>query len=268
MSQGYKALIADDEPLLRRHLAHLLGDVWPELEIVAQAADGEQAWQQVQQCQPDLVFLDIRMPALDGISLSKRFSSLDKMPLVVFTTAFEQHAVEAFENEAIDYLLKPIEDERLAVTIGRLKGRLAQARQSQEPDPRQQQLMSLLQTLLPGQAEEPQSSERLKWVRASKDGVVKMIDVDEVDYWLAEDKYTTVNTAEGNFLIKTSISQLETQLDGDQFWRIHRNCIVNVGRIHKVERDFSGHLFVYLKPGQGNRRLTVSRSYQQLFKQM
>ena len=126
MSRVYTAIIADDEPLLRRHLAHLLGDLWPELTIIAQASDGEDAWIKIKETKPDIVFLDIRMPALDGISLCRRFIELDKIPQVVFTTAYDQHAVEAFENQAIDYLLKPIEEERLSKTIQRLKNQLAE----------------------------------------------------------------------------------------------------------------------------------------------
>ncbi|ATC96449.1 LytR/AlgR family response regulator transcription factor [Pseudoalteromonas tunicata] len=270
MSQVYTALIADDEPLLRRHLIHLLDELWPELTIIAQASDGEDAWEKVLETEPDIAFLDIRMPALDGISLCKRFTGLDKIPHVVFTTAYDQHAVEAFENQAIDYLLKPIEEERLNKTILRLKTQLAE-KQNNEPEANntteQQKLLALLEKVLPATAPTAQ----LKWIRASKNNVIHMIDIAEVDYFLAEDKYTTVSCDEEKYLIKTTITSLVEQLDSDVFWRVHRNCIVRVSQIAKVERDFSGYLFVYLKQSAKTGqpvRLNVSRSYQHLFKQM
>lgn len=268
MSHVYTAIIADDEPLLRRHLAHLLGELWPELTIIAQASDGEDAWVKIKETKPDIAFLDIRMPALDGISLCKRFVELDKTPQVVFTTAYDQHAVEAFENQAIDYLLKPIEEDRLIKTIQRLKNQLFKKQQNAPQDSHaEQQLLTLLEKVMPAST----STTQLKWIRASKNNVIHMIDITEVDYFLAEDKYTTVSSNENKYLIKTTITRLVEQLNPDVFWRVHRNCIVKVSQIEKVERDFSGYLFIYLKQTAKTAqpvRLNVSRSYQHLFKQM
>lgn len=269
MSRVYTAIIADDEPLLRRHLAHLLGELWPELTIIAQASDGEDAWVKIKETKPDIVFLDIRMPALDGISLCRRFIELDKIPQVVFTTAYDQHALEAFENQAIDYLLKPIEEERLSKTIQRLKNQLAEKPHNncEVNNNSEQQLLALLEKVMPANP----SLTQLKWIRASKNNVIHMIDIAEVDYFLAEDKYTTVSSNEKKYLIKTTITRLVEQLNPDMFWRVHRNCIVKVSQIEKVERDFSGYLFIYLKQTSKTAepvRLNVSRSYQYLFKQM
>ncbi len=268
MEQIFRAVIADDEPLLRRHLQVLLEFIWPELEVIALASNGEEAWQSIVEHQPEIVFLDIRMPVLDGISLSARFFQLEKMPLVVFTTAYDQHAVEAFENQAFDYLLKPIEESRLEKTIVRLKQRLneyhSNKRGNDDHDHEQEKLLQLLSQIIP--EAEQSKMEQLKWIRASKQGVIQMLAVKDVDYFLSETKYTSVISEGEEYLIKTPIITLEKQLDPDVFWRIHRGCIVKVEQIAKVERDFSGHMYIYLK--RDNSKLAVSRSYQGLFKQM
>ena len=266
MEQTYRAVIADDEPLLRRHLQVLLEFIWPELEVIALASNGEEAWKSIVEHQPEIVFLDIRMPVLDGISLSSRFLQLEKMPLTVFTTAYDQHAVEAFENQAFDYLLKPIEESRLEKTITRLKQRLNEYHNDKRGnnDNEQEKLLQLLSQIIP-EAEQP-TTEQLKWIRASKQGVIQMLAVKDVDYFLSETKYTSVMSDGEEYLIKTPIITLEKQLDPDDFWRVHRGCIVKVAQIAKVERDFSGHMYIYLK--RDNSKLAVSRSYQGLFKQM
>ena len=264
MSPKYIEVIADDEPLLRQHLQALLKQLWPELEIIGLAANGEEAWELISSHAPDLVFLDIRMPLLDGISLAKRFSSLAKAPLTTFVTAYDQHAVEAFDNEAIDYLLKPIDETRLEKTILRLKHQLSlqvvEPSLQQEEQDRFQQLLSLVSK----NNEEP--IESIQWIKASKSNALHILPVEEVHFFQADSKYTTVANEDGEFLIKTSIVALEQQLQKEHFWRIHRNCIVNVTKIAKVERDFAGHMHVYLKDNAT--RLSVSRSYQHLFKQM
>jgi len=266
MSQPYKAVIADDEPLLRQYMQSLLTELWPELTIVALAANGEQAWQHIQQHQPDVVFLDIHMPVLDGISLAQRFSELSKAPLTTFVTAYDQHAIEAFEHQAVDYLLKPIEASRLEKTIERLKQQLtSRAELAELPanDHQAEQLQQLL-TMLTGNSST--SIEPLKWIKASKQGVLHLVPVAEVLYFLADSKYTSVVTSEAEYLIKTPIVALVEQLDADVFWKIHRNCIVNVNFIAQVERDFAGHMFVHLK--NTKTKLSVSRNCQALFKQM
>lgn len=275
-----RALIADDEPLLRHHLHVLLSDLWPELQIVAVASDGEEAWDLAIEHTPDVAFLDIRMPGMDGMELARRFRQLDAPPLVIFTTAFDQHAVEAFENEAIDYLLKPIEESRLEKAISRLQVRL-HARQNGQPDTEMQKLQQMLTRLLPGMATGLSAtsavnvhtedavgageSQRLKWIKASFRDALFMLDVNDVDFFQAEDKYTTVSSKEQEYLIRTSITTLEQQLDPEVFWRIHRGVIVRVAQISKVERDFAGHMSVTLKNSQV---LPVSRAFQNLFRQM
>jgi len=275
-----RALIADDEPLLRRHLHALLSDLWPELQIVAVASDGEEAWDLAIEHTPDVAFLDIRMPGMDGMELARKFRQLDAPPLVIFTTAFDQHAVEAFENEAIDYLLKPIEESRLEKAIARLQVRL-QARQNGQPDTEMQKLQQMLTRLLPGMATGLSAtaaasantedavgageSQRLKWIKASFRDALFMLDVNDVDFFQAEDKYTTVSSKGQEYLIRTSITTLEQQLDPEVFWRIHRGVIVRVAQISKVERDFAGHMSVTLK---NNLVLPVSRAFQNLFRQM
>ena len=274
-----RALIADDEPLLRRHLQALLSDLWPDLQIVAVASDGEEAWDLAIEHTPDVAFLDIRMPGMDGMTLARKFRQLDAAPLVIFTTAFDQHAVEAFDNEAIDYLLKPIEESRLEKAIARLQSRL-QARQNGQPDTDMQKLQQMLTRLLPNMAigatpvsvatdttDNGVSGElqRLKWIKASFRDTLFMLDVNDVDYFQAEDKYTTVSCKGQEYLIRTSITTLEQQLDPDVFWRIHRGVIVRVAQISKVERDFAGHMSVILKNGA---ELPVSRAFQNLFRQM
>ncbi len=273
-----RALIADDEPLLRRHLHALLSDLWPELQIVAVASDGEEAWDLAIEHTPDVAFLDIRMPGMDGMELARKFRQLDNPPLVIFTTAFDQHAVEAFENEAIDYLLKPIEESRLEKAISRLQVRL-QARQQGQPDIEMQKLQQMLSRLIPGMTAgltatavantddtgNVGETQRLKWIKASFRDALFMLDVNDVDFFQAEDKYTTVSSNAQEYLIRTSITTLEQQLDPEVFWRIHRGVIVRVAQISKVERDFAGHMSVTLK---NNQILPVSRAFQNLFRQM
>lgn len=263
----YRALIADDEPLLRRHLQQLLKDTWPELEIVGLASDGEEAWGMVLDLCPDIVFLDIRMPVLDGISLARRLTQLNQPPLVVFATAYDEHAVDAFENEAVDYLLKPVDVSRLEKSIKRLQERLASKQvdeQNEDEDPDLGQLHKLLSRLSP--ENQTPEKQRLKWIRASKQDTIHVLAVESVDYFQADNKYTSVRVGLDEYLIRTSIMALENSLDPELFWRIHRNAIVRVDQIARVERDFSGHLFLYLK--EHKTRFTVSRSYQALFKQM
>lgn len=264
MSPKYSAIIADDEPLLRQHLQALLMELWPDLNIIGLAANGEEAWTLIKKHEPDMVFLDIRMPMLDGINLARRFVDLESPPLTTFVTAYDQHAVEAFDNKAIDYLLKPIDESRLEKTIIRIKHQLSlqttEPPLQQEEHDRFQQLLSLLST------NKEASIENIKWIKASKSGAIHVLPVEEVHFFQAESKYTTVANNDGEFLIKTSITALEQQLQPEFFWRIHRNCLVNVNKIAKVERDFAGHMFVYLN--DNTTRLSVSRSYQNLFKQM
>ncbi|MCH9692281.1 MAG: LytTR family DNA-binding domain-containing protein [Gammaproteobacteria bacterium] len=270
MSIHYRALIADDEPLLRRHLNILLTNLWPQLEVVALASDGEEAWEQINTLKPELAFIDIQMPKLNGIELAYRLSRLEQPPLVVFITAYEEYAVRAFESAVVDYLLKPVDEKRLKKAIERLQQRLTQQQVRDGSKQLMLRISQLLQYTPPdgevdGSNEVAEVPERLSWIKASKQGCVHIFPVVKVDYFLAESKYTTVCYENQEYLIRTPIVQLEQQLDPEHFWRIHRGCIVRVGGIHKVERNFDGQVSVHL---QGERRLVVSRNEQWRFRQM
>lgn len=254
-----RAVIIDDEPLLRHHLDQRLADLWPELEVVGKAGDGESGWQLLEALQPDLLFLDIRMPGVDGLQLAARLPALPRPPRLVFVTAYDEHALRAFELAAVDYLLKPVSDERLLQTRARL---LASAPSSGAPEP--QQLAALLAAL--GQQPVPRVPPSLRWLRVAKGEETLLIDVAEVSYFQAEDKYTSVYTASGCYLMRLPLKELLTQLDGTLFWQIHRGTIVRVAAIQRVSRDLAGRMLVHLhQPGV---KLAVSRACHGLFKQM
>ncbi len=262
-------LIADDEPLLRRHLQALLTEFWPEARTTL-AEDGAVALALCQQQHFDIAFLDIQMPGLDGLQLLRELRRLPAPPLVVFSTAYNQHAVSAFELEAVDYLLKPLEETRLQQCITRLKQRLSLQQKPQADLLHLQQLLS--QLLPPATATEPLSetpptptAEPLRWIKASQRDTIHLLDIADIDFFLAEDKYTTVDSAGQQYLIRTSIATLEQQLDPQLYWRIHRGCIVRVKSILKVERDEFGHMTLVLK--HNPTELAVSRAYQHLFRQ-
>ena len=287
-----RVLIVDDEPLLRRHLQALLAEVWPHASY-SDAEDGIAALALLQAQSFDVVFSDIQMPGLDGLGLCKALRQLAKPPLLVFCTAYNQHAISAFELEAVDYLLKPLDEERLHHCVRRIEQRLQQQVSATASLLHLQQLLSqlpsALQATAPQQAAPAQSNVQhnvqpahtadsvaekdpagdsaapLKWIKASLRDTVHLLDVDEVDFFLAEDKYTTVDCAGAQYLIRTPISQLEQQLDPQQFWRIHRGTIVRVKSILKVQRDEFGHMTLQLKTSPTE--LAVSRAYQALFRQ-
>jgi DNA-binding LytR/AlgR family response regulator len=248
-----KALIADDEPHLARYLAERLEALWPGLEILPGAANGLEALRRIDAEAPDIVFLDIRMPGLTGLEVASRS---DRRTHVVFVTAYDQYAAEAFDRDAVDYLLKPVTDERLAKCIERLKRKIAQA----EKPPALDELLARLASLA------APAAGRLRWVRALKGEVVHQIPVDEVLYFQASDKYTCVITREGESLIRLPLAELAAQLDPEAFAQIHRGTVVNVGEIASSRRDLGGRVFVKLK--DGSTELAVSRSYAHLFKQM
>jgi DNA-binding LytR/AlgR family response regulator len=251
-----KAVIADDEEQLRRNLKSELRRLWPELTICGQAANGIEALQLIETHQPDIAFLDIKMPGLSGIEVARKTSAACR---VIFITAFDQFAIEAFENEAVDYLLKPVSAERLLKTINRLKKQLADVSISASDFSRSMdRLLAVLQNGRP--------SGYLKWIKARQGDKLRLIAVDEVYYFKSEDKYTLVKTADRQSLIKKSIQQLSESLDPAQFWRIHRGTIINVSRISAVTRGFGGRCLVRLEDLPET--LTVSRSYAHLFKQM
>jgi DNA-binding LytR/AlgR family response regulator len=254
--ENLEAIIADDEEQLRVYLKSKLSDLWPELIISGEAGNGLEALELIERIRPAIAFLDIKMPGLSGIEVAQKISENCR---VVFITAFDQYAVKAFENEAIDYLLKPVSDKRLEKTIERLKKQISAI--SKPPidfSPTMDRLLAALK--------ENQPSGYLKWIKVRHGEEVRLISIDEVCYFKAADKYTIVKTLEGESLIKKSIRQLTEELDPEQFWRIHRGTIIHVSRIAGVHRSFAGRHIVKLK--ELAETLTVSRSYAHLFKQM
>ncbi len=251
-----RAIIADDEPLLRHHLDQLLADLWPELEIVGKAADGQQALDLCQNLGVDIVFLDIRMPGLDGIAVAAELNKQPKTPIVVFITAYDEYAVQAFEQQAVDYLLKPIDEDRLAKACDRIQRRLASQESGAPSGPDLSALVQQLSRVKP---------EYLQWIRASKGEDIQLVACADVDAFVAEDKYTTLYTNEGQLLIRTPLKELKEQLDPDQFWHIHRATIVRVAGINKVSKGLTGNLTVHMSDG---REYAVSRRAAALFKSM
>ncbi len=253
------ALLADDEALLREDLRDKLAALWPELTIVAEAANGLEAESMIEARQPDIAFLDIKMPGQTGIEVAQAIKANTR---IVFVTAYDQYAVQAFENEATDYLLKPITRDRLAQTVARLKAALSQS----APLPDMSQLLTLLSRAASGNGPTEARKAPMRWIRASRGDVTYQIAVDEVLFFQSDDKYTIVNTANGEHVIRMPLSELLESLDGEQFWQVHRSTVVNVRFITSSKRDGDGHVSLnikgYAKP------LQVSRAYQHLFKQM
>jgi DNA-binding LytR/AlgR family response regulator len=252
------AIIADDEPRLAEYLKARLAVLWPELVIAGVAANGPDAQALLAREAPDIAFLDIRMPGLTGLEVAR---SAGPGVHVVFVTAFDQYAVDAFERAAVDYLLKPVTDERLAETVARLKAR-TQADGGDGAAPDLQAALAAIGRLLPG-APPP---ERLAWIRASTGQQVRLIAVDDVVYFQANDKYTSVFTADGEALIRTPMKDLCEQLDPTRFWQVHRGTIVNVAHVATTTRELTGRVTLTLK-GRTD-KVTVSRAYAHLFKQM
>ncbi|MCD2515479.1 LytTR family DNA-binding domain-containing protein [Massilia sp. G4R7] len=257
MTDQAHALIADDEPHLLDYMESQLASAWPGLRIT-RAANGIQALQLIDELAPDVVFLDIQMPGLNGIDLAARLCEGAHPPRVVFTTAYDHYTLQAFEHAAFDYLLKPIGLERLSRTVSRLKETLAKPATSPPADA----LAALLRQLgVAAAAPAP-----LQWIRAAKGQETRLISIDEVIYFQSNDKYTSVFLAEGESLIRTPLSKLKEQLDAQQFWQIHRGVIVAAKHIAGTRTDFRGRLHVRLK-GR-DEQLVVSRNYVDLFKQM
>ena len=252
-----EAVIADDEKQLRIYLRSKLAKLWPELVVTGEAENGHQAVDIIQANHPGVAFLDIKMPGLSGLEVAKRIT-VDC--IVVFITAYDEFAIDAFENEAIDYLLKPVTDERLAKTIERLKKRLAGS-----PAESSRRLTDTIDHLL-ATLENRKEKGYLNWIKARLGEEVRLVAADDVYFFKAEDKYTVVKTRDSEYLIKISIRQLAEELDPDQFWRIHRSTIVNLNHIAGVHRSFGGKLLIKLKDLE--RTLPVSKSYTHLFKQM
>lgn len=251
-----KALIADDEPELRRHLVRLLNRLWPELAIAGEADNGPSALDLFHALSPDIVFLDINMPGLSGLEVAKQISG---QCTIVFITAYDQYAVEAFESEALDYILKPVQKNRLAASLERCKKRFS------VPPPEPRDLGPLLK-LLENKLDNKKTSPFLQWIRAQHRDTIRLIPVEDVLLFKAEDKYTLVITPKTESLIRKTIKELEDELDPDKFWKIHRGTIVNVGSIQTISRSMTGRYVIRLD-GYGA-PLMVSRSFSHLFRQM
>ena len=261
-----RAIIADDEIHLAEHLKSELNQLWPELEVLALARTGREAARLIETLQPDLAFLDIQMPGLTGLEVAQ---GIEGKTRVVFVTAYDQYAIEAFEHAALDYLLKPLKSERLARTLERVRAGLTQeAATVAEPalDARLADALRQLLTSGEGPAAGSAPAGHLRYVRAAQGELMHQIPVDEVLYFLADDKYTVVQTAEAEHLIRTPIMELAAQLDPEQFWQVHRSTVINLRHLAGTRRDELSRLYVRIK-GHG-RELPVSRAYVHLFKAM
>ena len=283
MTTPLRALIADDERLLREQLRARLAEVWPELQIVAEAKNGIEAVALTQQHHPDIVFLDIRMPGLSGVEAARQIAQLptfddaDAWPgcEIVFITAYDQYAVEAFEQGVVDYVLKPAERERLLLTVERIRQRMAARRaaadagsaaaQDTAPLPAHTpQMQELLQRL--SRQLNPNTPPKLQWIQATVGQNIQMIPVEEVLFFISDEKYTRVQTANVEALIRKPIKELIDELDMSLFWQIHRSTLVNTKAISGVSRDLRGRQLVAVKGHP--EKLEVSRSFTGLFRGM
>ena len=249
------AVVVDDERLMREQIAGRLKEAWPELIIVGEAGNGREAIVMVQSLEPDIVFLDINMPEMDGI---KAAQALAGKAHLVFVTAYDQYAVRAFDQGAVDYLLKPVEPERVALACRRLRERL-----EQKPDPMNELLAELSQRF---GSTGIKPHEYMRWVQASVGANIRMIPTSEILFFRAEDKYTRVQTGNFEALIRKPIKELLEELDPKEFWQIHRATVVRVDAIAQVSRNLRGKQVVHLKGS--DEKLEVSRSFNHLFRQM
>jgi DNA-binding LytR/AlgR family response regulator len=251
MTDHPTALIAEDEPLMRERLKEKLALVWPELEIVAEAADGDEALALFDAHSPNIAFLDIRMPGQTGLDVA---AAIGGECHVVFITAYDQYALAAFEAGAVDYLLKPVEEERPAQTVERMKRQLAKP-----PADLSSVLAQLRETL-------PRHPQQLKWIKAALGKQIKLIAVGDVVYFQSDTKYTRVVLRESEALIRTPLKDLVTGLDPDRFWQVHRSTVVNLDHVASVLREDAERQFVVLK--HRAEKLPISRQFTHRFKQM
>lgn len=252
------AMIVDDEAPMRAHLKLRLQQAWPELQIVAEANNGLSAIEQANQLPVDLIFLDIRMPGKNGIETA---SHLAETAHLIFVTAYDEYAVQAFEQGAIDYLLKPIDLDRLKQTCTRVQQRLAQVASTQNSVANVEQISQLLKQLLVHQ-----ETQYLRWIQASVGNSLRMISTKEILFFKSDDKYTLVQTEQAEYLIRKTLKELEDELDPKEFWRIHRSCLVRVNAISTVRRDDRGRQMLDLKGYE--EKLEISRNHSHLFQTM
>ena len=273
------ALIAEDEPLLAAALQSELKKVWPALNVVALVGNGQAAVDQAMALKPDVVFMDIRMPGMTGLDAAAELADAwpaeeaIRFPALVFVTAYDQYALQAFEAQAMDYVLKPVQTERLARTAARLQSALA-LRAQQTPDaptPAMDATLAQLQALLAGPSSDRASGtpepERLQVIQASVGNSIRMVPVGEVLVFEAADKYVRVLTATNEYLIRTALRELLPRLDANVFWQVHRGTVVRADAIHSVQRDEAGrtHLSLSARPDE---KFAVSRVYAQRFRAM
>lgn len=260
MSSKITALIADDEPLLRESLARMLASAWPELEIVAQARNGRETVEMFEALQPRICFLDVQMPGMTGVEAAQHIGTRAHL---VFVTAFQQYAIQAFDQGALDYLVKPVEPARLAETVRRLRERI----QGAQPVLNTEQLLSQLAKVF----NRDSAPERLRWLRASVGTTVRMIAIEDVDYFRSDEKYTVVAYrdqagAPQEAVVRTAIKDLLPGLDAAQFVQVHRSVVVSLKAVSHVTRGENETAEIHLK-GRAN-KLPVSRAHLHLFKQM
>jgi DNA-binding LytR/AlgR family response regulator len=252
------ALIADDEPLLREQLAAHLTRLWPELQIVAQARNGREAVEMFEDLRPQVAFVDVHMPGMHGVEAARR---IGRRAEIVFVTAFDQYAVEAFRQGAIDYVVKPVEAERLLDSVQRLQARLRAADESRRPD-----LEALLDRLAQEIRQRGGAPKYLQWIKASVGNAVRMIRIEQVLYLRSDAKYTVVAWEGGEALIRTPLRELADALDPECFVQVHRSAIVNLMHVDRFSHGPGDSGEVHLK-GRSE-RLAVSRSCVHLFRQM
>jgi DNA-binding LytR/AlgR family response regulator len=244
-----RALIADDEPHLALYLQGALLALWPELEIVHLARNGVDAAARIAELAPDIAFLDIQMPGLSGLEVAQGIEGLTR---VVFVTAFDEFAVQAFEHAAFDYVLKPVSSERLARTVARLRA------PPTLPDAAMAQVVARLSAAPP--------QPRLRYILAGQGERTRHLDIADVRYFQADDKYTVVASIHGEYLIRTPISELAARLDPQQFWQVHRATLINLAWLEGTRRDDASRLFLRMRGHDGE--LPVSRAFVHLFKVM
>ena len=264
MSVRPTALIADDEPLLRDALARQLAQVWPELEVIAQARNGREAVKLFEARHPDICFLDVHMPGLSGVEAARQ---IGRRAHLVFVTAYDKYAVQAFAHGVLDYLVKPVEPARLAETAARLKERLRAAQPASNTEALLQQLAAQLAQLQKGGT----APAPLRWIRAQIGQTLRMIAVDEIDYLRSDMKYTLIAWrgdagVPGEALIRVPLKELVAQLDPEQFAQVHRSVVVNLHAISHVTRGDNETADIHLRGRKDV--LPVSRSYLHLFRQM